>query len=88
MIDSFNGLMNSMSEEQALTVQLHELLSYLNQWALPRLWCLHSMGCWAVNDSPTDVSYLADNVLLLRYFEAGRRSAAGYIRDEAAVGAA
>lgn len=72
VIDSLNGLLNSMSEEQALTVQLHELLSYLNQIGVASFMVLAQYGLLGVNmSSPTDVSYLADNVLLLRYFEAG-----------------
>ncbi|MBS1803558.1 MAG: AAA family ATPase [Acidobacteria bacterium] len=71
VIDSLNGLMNSMSEELALTVQLHELLSYLNQVGVASFMVLAQYGLLgAAMSSPTDVSYLADNVLLLRYFEA------------------
>jgi len=66
-----NGLMNSMSEEQGLTIQLHELLSYLNQVGAASFMVLAQYGLLgAAMSSPTDVSYLADNVLLLRYFEA------------------
>lgn len=72
VIDSLNGLMNSMNEEQALTVQLHELLSYLNQVGVASFLVLAQYGMLgSAVTSPTDVSYLADNVLLLRYFEAG-----------------
>jgi circadian clock protein KaiC len=72
VIDSLNGLMNSMNEEQALTVQLHELLSYLNQVGVASFMVLAQYGMLgSAVTSPTDVSYLADNVLLLRYFEAG-----------------
>jgi circadian clock protein KaiC len=71
VIDSLNGLLNSMSEEQALTVQLHELLSYLNQVGVASFLVLAQYGILgSAISSPTDVSYLADNVLLLRYFEA------------------
>jgi len=71
VIDSLNGLMNSMSEEEGLTVQLHELLSYLNQIGVASFLVLAQHGLVGSMNSPTDVSYLADNVLLLRYFEAG-----------------
>lgn len=72
VIDSLNGLLNSMSEEQALTVQLHELLSYLNEIGVASFMVLAQHGLLgSAMSSPTDVSYLADNVLLLRYFEAG-----------------
>jgi circadian clock protein KaiC len=71
VIDSLNGLMNSMSEEQGLTVQLHELLSYLSQVGVASFMVLAQYGLLGIAmSSPTDVSYLADNVLLLRYFEA------------------
>lgn len=72
VIDSLNGLMNSMSEERALTIQLHEVLSYLNQVGVASFLVLAQFGLLGhMLSSPTDVSYLADNVLLLRYFEAG-----------------
>ncbi len=81
VIDSLNGLMNSMSEEQALTVQLHEVLSYLNQVGVASFLVLAQYGLLgAAMSSPTDVSYLADNVLLLRYFEA-----AGEVRQALSV---
>jgi len=71
VIDSLNGLMNSMSEERALTVQLHEVLSYLSQIGVATFLVLAQYGLLGAGMmSPTDVSYLADNVLLLRYFEA------------------
>jgi len=70
VIDSLNGLLNSMSEEEGLTVQLHELLSYLNQVGVASFMVLAQHGLVGSMSSPTDVSYLADNVLLLRYFEA------------------
>jgi circadian clock protein KaiC len=71
IIDSLNGLMNSMSEERALIVQLHELLSYLSQQGVASFLVLAQYGfVGQMMSSPVDVSYLADNVLLLRYFEA------------------
>lgn len=80
-IDSLNGLMNSMSEEQALTVQLHEVLSYLNQVGVASFLVLAQYGLpGSAVSSPADVSYLADNVLLLRYFEA-----AGEVRQALSV---
>jgi circadian clock protein KaiC len=81
VIDSLNGLLNSMSEEYALTVQLHEVLSYLNQVGVASFLVLAQYGLpgHAIS-SPTDVSYLADNVLLLRYFEA-----AGEVRQALSV---
>jgi circadian clock protein KaiC len=81
VIDSLNGLMNSMNEEQALTVQLHEVLSYLNQVGVVSFLVLAQYGLLgAAVSSPADVSYLTDNVLLLRYFEA-----AGEVRQALSV---
>jgi circadian clock protein KaiC len=81
VIDSLNGLMNSMYEEQALTVQLHEVLSYLSQVGVASFMVLAQYGLLGNGvSSPTDVSYLADNVLLLRYFEA-----AGEVRQALSV---
>jgi circadian clock protein KaiC len=81
VIDSLNGLMNSMYEEQALTVQLHEVLSYLSQVGVASFMVLAQYGLLGHGvSSPTDVSYLADNVLLLRYFEA-----AGEVRQALSV---
>ena len=81
VIDSLNGLMNSMNEESALTVQLHEVLSYLNQVGVASFLVLAQYGLLgSAISSPTDVSYLADNVLLLRYFEA-----AGEVRQALSV---
>jgi circadian clock protein KaiC len=71
VIDSLNGLMNSMNEERGLTIQLHEVLSYLSQVGVASFLVLAQYGLLgAAMSSPIDVSYLADNVLLLRYFEA------------------
>ena len=81
VIDSLNGLLISMSEERALIIQLHELLSYLNQVGVASFLVLAQHGLLGNSiSSPTDVSYLADNVLLLRYFEA-----AGEIRQALSV---
>jgi circadian clock protein KaiC len=81
VIDSLNGLMNSMSEERALIMQLHEALSYLNQVGVATFLVLAQYGLLGSGlSSPTDVSYLADNVLLLRYFEA-----AGEVRQALSV---
>ena len=81
VIDSLNGLMNSMSEEHGLSVQLHELLAYLNQVGVASFMVLAQYGLLGgAMTSPADVSYLADNVLLLRYFEA-----AGEVRQAISV---
>ena len=71
VIDSLNGLLNAMAGEQALIVQLHELVAYLNQMGVATFLIMAQYGILGSGvGSPVDVSYLADNVLLLRYFEA------------------
>jgi circadian clock protein KaiC len=70
VIDSLNGFLNAMPGEGFLTLQLHELLSYLNQQGLNTIFTLAQHGLIGTGmDSPVDVSYLADTVLLFRYFE-------------------
>lgn len=72
VIDSLNGFMNAMPGEEFLTMQIHELLSYLNQQGVLTFITLaqHGIIGTAMN-APVDISYLADSVLLFRYFEAG-----------------
>lgn len=70
VIDSLNGYLNSMPEEQFLTAQLHELLTYLGRQGVTTLMVVaqHGLMGQAMN-TPVDTSYLADSVVLLRYFE-------------------
>jgi circadian clock protein KaiC len=71
IIDSLNGFMNAMPEERFLTIQMHELLTYLNQRGVVTLLVMAQHGIMGVGmASPVDVSYLADSVLMFRYFEA------------------
>jgi len=71
ILDSLNGYLNAMAEERAVVVQLHELLSYLNQTGVMTLLTLALHGLIGPGTrAPLDVSYLADTVVLLRYFEA------------------
>jgi circadian clock protein KaiC len=69
VIDSMNGFLNAMPHEQFLAMQLHELLAYLGQQGIATLLTLAQHGFIGVTESPIDVSYLADTVLLFRYFE-------------------
>ncbi|HEY1767417.1 MAG TPA: hypothetical protein VGG26_07160 [Terracidiphilus sp.] len=70
-----------MSEEEGLIVQLHEVLAYLSQKGVASFLVLAQYGLVGAGMStPADVSYLADNVLLLRYFEA-----AGEVRQALSV---
>jgi circadian clock protein KaiC len=72
VIDSLNGYMSAMPEEGFLQTHLHELFAYLNQEGVVTIVVVAQHG-FLGNDihGGVDVSYLADNVLLFRYFEAG-----------------
>lgn len=72
IIDSLNGYLNAMPEERFLTTHLHELFAYLNQKGVLTLMVVaqHGMVVGGGHGGDVDVSYLADTVLLLRYFEA------------------
>ena len=70
VIDSLNGYLNAMPEERFLSIQLHELLSYLSQRNVATiLVSAHSGLIGSSMAAPVDASYLADAVVLLRYFE-------------------
>jgi circadian clock protein KaiC len=70
IIDSLNGYLNAMPQNNYLTAQLHELLSYLNNQGVATFFTVAQSGMIGANmTSPVDASYLADSVLLLRYFE-------------------
>jgi circadian clock protein KaiC len=72
LLDSLNGYMNAMQGDAALLLQLHELLSYLNQHDVLTIITIAQHGLvGSAVASPLDISYLADTVVLLRYFEAG-----------------
>ena len=71
VLDSLSGYQNAMPEEQFLLLQMHELLTYLNQQGVLTILVLAQHGLVGTNmQSPVDLTYLSDNVLLLRYFEA------------------
>jgi circadian clock protein KaiC len=80
VIDSLNGYMNAMPGERFLINQLHELCSYLNQQGVVTILILAQHGLVAAHDTPIDLSYLADTVATLRYFEA-----AGHVKQAVAV---
>lgn len=70
VIDSLNGYLNAMPEERHLVIQLHELLSYLGQMNVATILIGAQQGLiGAQMTMPVDTSYLADAVVLLRYFE-------------------
>jgi circadian clock protein KaiC len=74
VFDSLNGYLAAMPQEQQLVLQMHELLSYLNQQGVvtllinPQSGLLGTMGTGGLN-----ISYVADTVVLIRYFEANGR---------------
>lgn len=69
VIDSLNGYMNAMPDERFLILQMHELLSYLGQQGVLTILVLAQHGLRGPMDTPIDISYLSDTVLMLRYFE-------------------
>lgn len=69
VIDSLNGYFNAMPEEHFLTLHLHELLSYLTDAAVTTIVIVSQHGALGQVSSPVDVSYLADSVILMRYYE-------------------
>ena len=71
VIDSLNGYLNAMPGERFLAIQLHELLTYLGQLGVATLLIgAHPGLIGSQMNTPVDASYLADAVVLLRYFEA------------------
>ena len=70
IIDSINGYMKSMPEERLLPIQVHEMLSYLSNHRVTCIMTLVQQGIFGNPvDDAAEISYLADTVLLLRYFE-------------------
>ena len=73
VIDSLNGYQAAMPEEQSLILHMHELLQYLNRQGASTFLTVAQHGLVGDMKSPVDVTYLADTVILLRYFEARGR---------------
>jgi circadian clock protein KaiC len=81
VIDSLNGYLMAMPEARYLIAQMHELLAYLNQQGAVTLVITAQHGFLGTSmTTPVDVSYIADSVLLFRYFEA-----AGAVRNAVSV---
>jgi len=80
VIDSLNSYIVSMPEEQALTLHLHELLAYLGNQGVTTILVMAQHGMIGGMQAPLDVSFLADTIILLRYFEA-----AGEVRKAISV---
>ncbi len=80
IIDSLNGYLNAMPEERFLTAQLHELLTYLGHKGVVTFLIVAQHGLVGHMEAPVDTTYLADTVMLFRYFEA-----AGEVRQAVSV---
>jgi len=70
VLDSLNGFQIAMPEENSLILHLHELLQYLNRRGASTFLTVAQHGLVGDMKAPVDVTYLADTVILLRYFEA------------------
>jgi circadian clock protein KaiC len=70
ILDSLNGYVNAMPQDDFLNLHLHELLTFLNQRGVITIMMLAQQGLVGPMGAPVDVSYLADSVLLTRFFEA------------------
>ncbi len=73
VLDSLNGYLMALPEERFLLLHLHELLSYLARLGVTTVMTLTQHGMVGRMDTPVDVTYLADTVFLLRFFEAAGR---------------
>jgi circadian clock protein KaiC len=81
VIDSLNGYLNAMPDERFLTTHLHELLTYLGQRGVVSILVGVQQGMIGTGmTTSVDASYIADNVIMLRYFEA-----AGEVRQAISV---
>jgi circadian clock protein KaiC len=70
VLDSLTGYLNAMPGERLLHIHLHELFSFLGQRGVTSLITLAQQGPFASQPQSTDLSYLADSMILLRFFEA------------------
>ena len=73
VVDSLTGYLNAMSEEQHLVLQMHEILTYLNQQGVVTILVLANHGLVGQMSAPVDMTYLCDSVMLLRFFESAGR---------------
>lgn len=80
VIDSLNGYLNALPEERFLSAHLHELLAFLAEKGVVTILTLAQHGFFGAPDAPVNISYVADTVLLFRYFEA-----AGEVRQALSV---
>jgi circadian clock protein KaiC len=70
VIDSLNGYTAAMPEENSLILHIHELVQYLNRQGANTFLTVAQHGLLGELNAPVDVTYLADTIILLRYFEA------------------
>lgn len=70
VIDSLNGYQAAMPQENSLILHMHELIQYLNRTGVSTFLTVAQQGLFGEMKSPVDVTYLADAVILLRFFEA------------------
>jgi circadian clock protein KaiC len=80
IIDSLNGYINAMPGETSLNNQLHELSAYLNQHGVVTVFIVAQHGFVSAAEAPVDLSYLADTVINIRFFET-----AGAVRQALSV---
>lgn len=73
IVDSLNGYQAAMPQEQQLILHMHELLQFLNRKGASTFLTVAQHGLVGDMKAPVDVTYLADSVILLRYFEAAGR---------------
>ena len=71
VLDSLSGYQNAVPAEQYMLLMMHELLTYLNQQGVVTILVLAQHGLVGAMQTPVDLTYLSDSVLLLRLFEAG-----------------
>ncbi|HEV2745767.1 MAG TPA: ATPase domain-containing protein [Allosphingosinicella sp.] len=70
VLDSLSGYQHAMPEEQHMLLQMHEIVTFLNQQGILTFLVLTQTGMVGPMQSPVDLTYLADAVMLLRFFEA------------------
>ena len=73
LIDSLTGYMTAMSGQPHLAMQMHEMTTYLNQQGVVTILVLAQHGMIGRTETPVDLTYVSDTVVLLRFFEAGGR---------------
>ncbi|HEY4030828.1 MAG TPA: ATPase domain-containing protein [Caulobacteraceae bacterium] len=71
VIDSLNSYIASMPEEKSLILHMHELLAYLGNQGVVTVLIMAQHGLVGETHAPLDLSFMADTVVILRYFEAG-----------------